>query len=197
MSKTQSVILNLNKDYSNSKAHDYFQPVAQQLDIGKNAEVCLYGAAIKRQPIFINKEKSDGTFNFSVNPVVFPDNRQINASGAAVTDVINPDKLPISGVEEFGAGFNLNAGPFSIHEFGQTLVNNINTEITNLVNGASLKNSAGTQLQCGSVDMVKQFPYSYTYENYDTDNFYLGFQGAPNQIQDDTIGIATLGKLNN
>lgn len=198
MSKTQSVILNLNKDYSNSKAHDYFQPVAQQIDIGKNAEVCLYGAAIKRQPIFINKEKSDGTFNFLINAQTFPDNRQLLASSLTATHVIDPVKLPLVGIEQFGAGFNLNSGPFSIDEFGQTLVNNINTEITNIINGASLKsNNTGAQLQCGGEDMVIQFPYSYTYENYDADNFYLGFQGAPNQIQDDTIGIATLGKLNN
>jgi hypothetical protein len=76
MSKTQSVILNLNTNYANSKAHDFFTPVAQQLDIGKNAEVCLYGATINRQPLFINKDKSNNTFNFRINPQVFPDKRQ-------------------------------------------------------------------------------------------------------------------------
>jgi len=195
MSKTQSVILNLNKEYSNSEAHDYFQPVAQQLDIGKNAEVCLYGAAIKRQPIFINKEKTDNTFNFKINADVFPDTRQFNNSDG--TDIIDQGQLPLPSIEQFGAGFNIEAGGYSIQEFGETLVNNVNTEITSIINGQQIKNISDNNLTCGGSDLVMQFPYSYTFESYDDDNFYLGFQGVPMQLQDDEIGLSTIGKLNN
>ena len=197
MSRTQSVILNLNKDYSNSKAHDYFQPVSQQLDIGKNAEVCLYGAAIKRQPIFINKEKNDGTYNFNVNPVVYPDVRQFRVSSATATHVIDPDNMPNPSIDQFSAGFNIEAGAYSINEFGQTLVNNINSEITRNVNGVVVKDVNGVNINSGTGLLMTQFPYTYTYENYDNDNFYLGFQGAPSQMSDVESGISKLGKLNN
>ena len=108
MSKnTQSVILNLNQNYANSKAHNYFQPVSQQLEINKNAEVALYGASIKRQPIFIDKDKSNNTFNFDLDPVVFPDNRQINLASTTATDVLDDIRLPKASIEEFGQGFEI------------------------------------------------------------------------------------------
>ena len=91
MSKSQSVILNLNKNYANSEASNYFQPVAQQLDIGKDAEVCLYGASIKRQPLVIGKDKQNNTFNFNIDAVVFPDARQTLNATNVVTDVLDED----------------------------------------------------------------------------------------------------------
>jgi hypothetical protein len=196
MSKTQSVILNLNKEYSNSKAHDYFQPVAQQLDIGKNAEVCLYGAAIKRQPIFINKEKSDNTFNFRFFTDVFPSNRQVNYASEINTEVIDIDKLPKPAIDEFGAGFNIEAGGYSIKEFGETLVNNVNSEISRNINGQPITNSSDTPLTVDGDDLVMQFPYSYAFNN-DNDNFYLGFQGMPFQRNTLLNDLSMVGKLNN
>jgi hypothetical protein len=173
--KLQSVILNLNKNYANSKAHDFLQPVAQQLDIGKNAEVCLYGATINRQPLFINKDKNNNTFNFQIAPQVFPDNRQQENSSV----VLDIDKLPNSLLGEFAGGYEILSGGFSIQEFGQTMVNNINYTTTELVNGNNVENKAGNPVTCGGLDLTKQFPYSYIYNN--DEDFYLGFQGVPVQ----------------
>ena len=195
MSKTQSVILNLNTNYANSKAHNYLTPVAQQLDIGENAEVCLYGARLKRQPIFINKDKSNNTFNFYIVPNVFPDERQrLNASSDA-SDVLDIDKLPNSAVEEFSLGIEILAGGFSIQEFGQTMVNNINYTTTELVNGENINNSDGDEVTCGGLNLVKQFPYSYIYNN--DEDFYLGFQGVPIQKKGDGDQLEIVGKYNN
>ena len=195
--KTQSVILNLNQNYSNSKAHDYFQPVAQQLDIGPKAEVALYGAAIKRQPIFIDKDGTKNTFGFTLNCDVFPDGRQFNNATSTATDVIDIDNLPIPNIEELSEGFDLDAGAYSIQEFGETMVNNINTKITQEINGTPVKNSIGTSLQVNGSDMVMQFPYAYTFQNFREDDFYLGLQGVPIQSEGDNTNKAMLGKLNN
>ena len=199
MSKnTQSVILNLNQNYANSKAHNYFQPVSQQLQINENAEVALYGASIKRQPIFIDKDKENNTFNFDIDPVVFPDNRQINLASSTATHVLDEDRLPKASIEEFANGFEIRSGAFSIQEFGETLVNNINYNITDKVNGQNLlANSDDSVLTVDSLNIVKQFPYGYTYENDKPDDFYLGFQGMPYQGSGLDSKIAQLGELNN
>jgi hypothetical protein len=195
MSKTQSVILNLNTNYANSKAHNYLTPVAQQLDIGKNAEVCLYGASIKRQPLFIDKDKIDNTFNFQISPQMFPDNRQVLNSSNSPTDVIDEAKLPDPFIAEFSLGYSILSGGFSVQEFGQTMVNNINSSTTELINGDSIVNGDGAQITCGGLDLVKQFPYSYIYDN-DKD-FYLGFQGVQVQTDNATNDMGLLGKFNN
>ena len=195
MSKTQSVILNLNTNYANSKAHDFFTPVAQQLDIGKNAEVCLYGATINRQPLFINKDKSNKTFNFEIFPQVFPDERQKQNATSVATDVLDIDKLPESLLGEFSLGYEILAGGFSIQEFGQTMVNNINYTTTELVNGNNVINENGDQITCGGLDLVKQFPYSYIYNN--DEDFYLGFQGVPLQKKGYGDQLEIVGKYNN
>jgi hypothetical protein len=188
---TQSVILNLNKNYANSKAHDFLQPVAQQLDIGKNAEVCLYGATINRQPLFINKDKNNNTFNFQIAPQVFPDKRQQENSSV----VLDIDKLPNSLLGEFAVGYEILSGGFSIQEFGQTMVNNINYTTTELVNGNNVENKDGDQVTCGGLDLVKQFPYSYIYNN--DEDFYLGFQGVPIQKKGYGDQLEIFGKYNN
>lgn len=199
MSKnTQSVILNLNQNYANSKAHNYFQPVSQQLEINKNAEVALYGASIKRQPIFIDKDKSNNTFNFDIDPAVFPDNRQINLASTTATHVLDDTRLPKAAIDEFGQGFEIKSGAFSIQEFGETLVNNVNYNITDLVNGqALLANKDDSALTVDSLNIVKQFPYGYTFENDKPDDFYLGFQGMPYQGSGTDPKISQLGELNN
>lgn len=197
MSKTQSVILNLNKEYANSKASDYLQPVAQQLDIGSEAEVALYGAVIKRKPIFIDRDNKDNTFNWSIDAQVFPDNRQVNNASSALTDVLDVDKLPISSIEEFGAGFKVESGGYSVNEYGKRLVDQVNSNITNNINGQDLNNASNIQLTCGGVNMVQQFPYSYTFENSKPDEFYLGFQGYPYQASGLDEPILIGGKLAN
>ena len=50
---TQSVILNFNKNYANSKASQFTQLVNQQLEINPNAMVALYTGNLVRKPIVL------------------------------------------------------------------------------------------------------------------------------------------------
>jgi len=193
-SKTQSVILNLNQNYANSKAHNYFQPVAQQIDIGKNAEVCLYGASLQKKPIFIGKDGEDNFFNFKIEPEVFPNIRQVEA-GEAPSGIVDIDKMPVNSLVQYQEiKFRLESGAYTIDDFGNRLVQEINTLITETLNGVTVLTNAGYPLNNGGDDVVMQFPYSYTFEN-NNDDFYLGFQSYPYQ-QTHLIKLNT-GKLNN
>ena len=63
MSKTQSVILNINENYANNKPSDYKTAVSQKFSIGKNAEVALYNASLSRKPIYIDDYFTDSISN--------------------------------------------------------------------------------------------------------------------------------------
>jgi hypothetical protein len=193
-SKTQSVILNLNQNYANSKAHNYFQPVAQQIDIGENAEVCLYGASLQKKPIFISKDGEDNFFDFTIEPEVFPNIRQVEA-GEAPLGILDIDKMPVNSLVQYQEiKFRLESGAYTIDDFGNRLVQEINTLTTEVLNGVPVLTNAGYALNYGGDDVVMQFPYSYTFEN-NNDDFYLGFQSYPYQ-QTDLKKLYT-GKLNN
>ena len=195
MSKTQSVILNLNKNFANSKAHDYFQPVAQQVDIGENAEVCLYGATLQKKPIFINRDNEDNTFTFNIDAYTFPNSRQTNnSSGSGIVDI---NKLPARTITEQLGDIKIEAGAYSIDEFGQRLVDEINSFITQeLNNNNNLLNKNLDPLQFGGETTVTQLPYSWTFENDSKDDLFMGFQGYPYQQSGDQYPLTT-GKLNN
>jgi len=194
-SKTQSVILNLNQNYANSQANNYFQPVAQQVDIGENAEVCLYGASLQKKPIFISKDGEDNFFDFKIEAEVFPNKRQVEAANAPL-GIIDIDKLPDNTLEQyFQIEFRMESGGYTINDFGNRLVQEINTLTTEGLNGSQVITNAQYPLNWGGDDVVMQFPYSYTFERYNDDDFYLGFQSYPYQ-QTDNIKLYT-GKLNN
>jgi len=195
MSKTQSVILNLNKNFANSKAHDYFQPVAQQVDIGENAEVCLYGATLQKKPLFINRDNDDNSFEFYISPFFFPSQRQSNYTGTG--EKVDENYLPASNIVDLNYNFKIESGAYSINEFGERLVDEVNSYTTQVVNqGTLLLNSAFNPITYGGEDVVIQMPYTYTFENNSEDDFYLGFQGYPYQQSGDQYQMTT-GKLNN
>ena len=52
----QSIILNYNKDFVNSKPYDYTQAANKILDLLPNSSVALYSATIQRKPIVILKD---------------------------------------------------------------------------------------------------------------------------------------------
>jgi len=195
MSKTQSVILNLNKNFANSKAHDYLQPVAQQVDIGENAEVCLYGATLQKKPLFINRDNDDNTITFNIDAYMFPNSRQANnSSGSGIVDF---DKMPSGLIAATLKDIKIEAGAYYIDEFGQRLVDEINSWTTQIVNnGNDLLNGILDPIQFGGEDVVTQFPYSWTFENDSKDDLFMGFQGYPYQQSGNQYPITT-GKLNN
>ena len=52
----QSVILNFNKNYANSKGYQFTQLVNQQLEIHPNSMVALYTGNIVRKPIVLSED---------------------------------------------------------------------------------------------------------------------------------------------
>jgi len=60
----QSVILNFNKNYANSKGYQFTQLVNQQLEIKPYSMVALYGGNLVRKPIVLS-EDTELTLNFS------------------------------------------------------------------------------------------------------------------------------------
>jgi len=182
MTKTQSVILNLNKDYSNSKAHDYFQPVAQQIDIGKDASVCLYNLALSRKPLCLEKNTDSNEVDFKMNFEYFPSKEQKHAiQFTTATSIINEDEMVIINnkaiydIEDID--FKLKPSGYTIRELSDRITLNVNSVIKKGIDGLDLyKGDGSTPFKVGGVDTKLSMPYSYI---YDKDNFYLGLAGCP------------------
>jgi hypothetical protein len=178
-SKTQSVILNLNKSFANSKAHDYLQTVAGQLDIGKNAEVALYSATIRRKPIFVDFDPTDPDFFIKTN--YFPNQRQINAANetnALISDddIIRLDNSNLDTIQKIS--YLLEKGTYTVNELSNRMVQEINSEILefNSSEDNKLQTADGSDWTIKGKAVLMQIPYSFI---YDKDDYYLGLNGLP------------------
>tara|TARA_R110001592_G_scaffold140638_3_gene361677 strand:+ start:3819 stop:5924 length:2106 start_codon:yes stop_codon:yes gene_type:complete len=180
----QSVILNLNTNFSNSKASNYFQPVSQKLDIGKNAEVSLYGASLKRKPILLTKDTVDNKTLLNIEQFYYPTNE-----ANIITDpdtILDEDSIPsvelslgIIGRLSGETDYKIEAGDYTIDELGQRIVAEINSDIVTDLNGQSLLSTGGLPLDCGGTNMVVSFPYNFIFDN--TKDFFLGYAGSAYQ----------------
>ena len=115
---SQSIILNLNKDFAKSEAHSYLQPVSQAFDIGKDAEVCMYGATLQRKPLLVEDNTSKGTDGFTeieTSFVTLPSAAQNNESLAGV--LIDQDKVayPYNN-NQHRVGIKFEQGSYSVNE---------------------------------------------------------------------------------
>ncbi len=193
---TQSVILNLNTNFSNSKASNYFQPVSQKLDIGKNAEVSLYGATLKRKPILLTKDTVDNKTELNIEQFFYPTNEAtlITAPNSILAPASIPDvelSLGITGLFSGDTDFKIEAGDYTIDELGNRIVAEINSDIVTDVNGQELLNNTSTQLDCGSTNMVVSFPYNFIFDN--TKDFFLGYAGVAYQQNFNNVNVNTSG----
>lgn len=176
--KTQSVILNLNKNFGNSNASNYLQTVAGQLDIGKNAEVALYSASIRRKPIHIDYDNSDIDFRIKTN--YFPIQRQINAAANPnsiiyASELIRLDNSNISTIQDID--YLLGKGSYSINELSNRMVQEINSEISEFNRNENiLEKQDGSDWTINGTNVLMQIPYSFI---YDKDDYYLGLNGIP------------------
>jgi len=202
---TQSVILNLNKDYANSKAHNFLQPVAQQFDIGKNADVSLYNCKLTRKPIFIESNTPapfNNECNFVINYKYFPSReqkRQIKKDDANV--LIDPDDLVVLNNSNTyniqDIDFNIKSQAYTTDQFGIRVSQAINTLMTQGIEGTQLTKGDGSNLIIGLSDVVMSFPYQYI---YDREPFYMGFAGkpyTPPKLTDSTFPTTLYSAINN
>ncbi len=184
MTKTQSILLNLNKTFGNSQAFDFSQPVAQQLSIGKNAEVALYGATIKRKPIFLDTDPSIEADNkIAVN--FLPSKEQINNAEDAST-IVNTNALVKFDNNADGQVFSeatnvdyfFENGEYTVDEFSNNMVMEVNGTISefNKNNTGECKRINGDDWTINAKKVIAQIPYSFI---YDKDDYYLGFSGIP------------------
>jgi hypothetical protein len=175
---SQSIILNLNKDFAKSTAHSYLQPVAQAFDIGSEAEVALYGATLQRKPLLVEDNTDNGTDGFTsvkCNFVTLPSVAQLDSSLAGT--YIDQDKL----VKPYNRSQNdvdikIEQGAYSVGELANRLVIGVNSSITQQVDGKAFFKDDGNPIQWNGKDVKNQLPYAMTFKK---DPFYLGFQGVP------------------
>ena len=192
---TQSVILNLNKDYANSKAHDFLQPVSQKFDIGKNAEVSLYNCKLTRKPIFIegnNVVPFHNECNFQMDLNYFPSEEQIvqieDDTGNVLVDPADQPFLDIANLYDLKEiDFNIKSQAYTTDEFGIRISQSVNTILSQSFDGLDLyKGNGSTILTIGGTDAIFSFPYQYI---YDREPFYMGFAGKPYTPSNDAISF--------
>ena len=187
MSKTQSVILNLNKQFSNGKASDYMQPAAGRFEIGTNAEVALYGASIRRKPIHLDFDKIQETL--TMNTSYFPSQQQINASTSASTIILPTQLVKLSGIQNFEEAtfieFFLDKDSYTPDELAQRITSEVNNTILNFNQDNTdtfdnqLARSDSSLWTISGNPVLFQIPYGYT---YDRENLYLGLNGIPTDL---------------
>ncbi len=180
-----SVIVNLNKNFSNNIGSDFSTIVNRQLEIKPDTEVALYGGNIVRAPVVLDR---DVLLRLKPqNPV--PYNINQDATGRA-----NTLPAPIN----FTA--TLPKGEYSRLAFSKLVARKINEQIftTDCLQTTTIQPFTGA----GGETAFKSFPYRLEYK-FDTDTgYYLGLryfngvydrtEGANELIQDDPYRVAFL-----
>jgi hypothetical protein len=192
---SQSIILNLNKGYAKGEAHNYLTPVSQAFDIGQEAEVCLYGANLKRKPIALTKDDAikSQTCNVNIDAVMFPLNSQLLDNSICDTSNIPgfenqlvSDTLPL-------LNLSIESDDYSRDEFCERLSVEANSYITEVLNDKEIFSIGnGQQITVDGVPMHVEIPYQYL---YDRDDFFLGLCGVP-RIQGKSSQRFTSGCVN-
>ncbi len=175
---SQSIILNLNKDFAKSEAHSYLQPVSQAFDIGKDAEVCMYGATLQRKPLLIEDNTangSDGFTKFDSSFITLPSVAQVNDSLQG--PFIDQDNVANANNNNQGSvNIRIEQGSYSVNELSNRLVIGVNSSLTQEVEGKNFKTTAGADIQWNGHVVKNQLPYAMTFKK---DPYYLGYQGVP------------------
>ncbi len=152
-----SVIVNLNKNYSNNIGSDFSTIVNRQLSIKPNTEVALYGGNIVRAPVVLDR---DVLLRLKpTNNVPYNINQDATGRANALPDPIN-----------FTA--TLPKGEYSRLGFSKLVARKINEQIytTDCLQTTTIKPLLTTE------NALKSFPYRLEYK-FDTDTgYYLGLR---------------------
>ncbi len=187
---SQSIILNLNKEFASSQAENFLQPVSQAYDVGKEAEVALYGANLTRKPI-LNEQKPGVSDNFTEVSIQFasmPDVAQVNEFLAGT--VVDATKVPYYATGLPNPKSFPEVGSYARDEICDFLAADFNTNITQECNGTRMQSVEKNDISINGKAVVLQIPYSVAFEK---ENFYFGLQGS-NMLYADTT--ATNFQLN-
>ena len=188
----QSVILNHNENFAQNKAYNNLTPVAGELDIGPNAEVCMYGGSLDRAPIVIRADKNllrVGGAAFvgdseKVVPLklqmlnVYPNQYQTTqdkilntVQGAPIQQVAGPGLVDEINIE-------IPEGNYSRDNFCNTLSIIGNNYIANKVDYfVNIGSVSSTNFQIGGQNVYNEFPYYLDYSQVDA-GFFLGLRNT-------------------
>tara|TARA_R110000772_G_scaffold65562_1_gene146319 strand:+ start:5994 stop:8141 length:2148 start_codon:yes stop_codon:yes gene_type:complete len=193
----QSVIINYNANFAQNRPYDNLVPVSGELNIGKNAEVAVYGGSLTRAPIVLRANKnlqnkgsevhSKSNKTIDLNLVInesYPTQYQTtqskivdSAQGAPIQvydDVSGQELITIS----------LPEGNYSRDNFGDTLSQNINSFIDNKINELQpIGSVSSANFVIGASDVLNEFPYYFDYSNTD-DGLFLGLRNNKLSRQD-------------
>ena len=183
---SQSIILNLNKNFAKSEAFNYLQPVSQAFDIGEKAEVALYGAALQRKPLLVEEAPTTTTSNtgrvdLNVDLNFLPTNQQINDYLNPASTLIDSDNVPLLS-QKLTA--NIETKAYSVDELSSRLVLGLNSNITQEINGKPAKDLTSTPILINAEAVKIQIPYAMEYSR---DEYYLGLQGVPGYLIDNEV----------
>jgi hypothetical protein len=151
-----SVILNLNKNFSNNTGANFTQIVNKELEIKPNSLVALYTGNLVRKPIVLETDTKI-TINITSS---FPNATQEGYGFRAEIRV-----TPFTSVTA-----TIPKGEYSKLAFCRTFCDKINEQI-----GASLVRVTTPVLPDGLVALEQTFPYEMFYE-MKNDNFFLGLR---------------------
>lgn len=155
-----SVILNFNKNFSNSKGYNFTQIVNNQLELKPNTMVALYNGNIVRKPIVVPENTNVEINLTSILPRDL--DRYLGVSDNIVVEPF-PNKMT----------FTMTAGTYSKLSFCRVFCERINTFIES--NLKDLESENCFPLGLFKPKAKKSFPYK-AYYNVKDGNFFLGLR---------------------
>ena len=169
-----SVILNLNKNYSQNKGSSFSTIVNRQLEIKPNTEIALYGGSLTRAPIVI---ESDTVLEINFN-YAFPNAKQLELNSLS-TNLLEgnlldtrPDTLgDATSQTKLSAG--IPKGSYSKLGFTKEVCKAFNKVLYDNIPNGGVKESV-IEAVIGS-DTFECLPYRMTYEIKDG-NYWLGLR---------------------
>jgi len=166
-----SVILNLNKNYSQNKGSSFSTIVNRQLEIKPNTEIALYGGSLKRAPIVI-EDNTVLELNFTY---AFPNARQRELDSLAL-NLLEGNLVDASGdpTSQTKLSAVIPKGSYSKLGFTKEICNAFNKVLTgNGFPNGGVKTSAIEPI--AGQEALECLPYRMTYEIKDG-NYWLGLR---------------------
>lgn len=162
-----SIILNLNKNYSNNKGYDFTNLLNKQIALKPNSLVALYNGTISRSPIVIPEDTTLDILIQSAFPTAESISQvDLSSNGQSIT----PFNTPIQAV--------IPKGNYSKLTFCRVMCNEINEKIGLPRADGGLYQQQITTIfpEVGSAEVLtKSFPYQLYYE-MNNNNFFLGLR---------------------
>ena len=165
-----SVILNLNKNYSQNKGSSFSTIVNRQLEIKPNTEIALYGGSLSRAPIIIEQDTAlEMNFNYA-----FPNDKQRDLSSLGF-NLLEGNLTDAAGnpTSQTKLSAGIPKGSYSKLGFTKQICNAFNKVLFSDLTNGGLKQSVIEAVS--GTDAFECLPYRMSYEIKDG-NYWLGLR---------------------